>query len=69
MERSPRLAAAPDPLAVERDRIHDWRVEQLRRLGLPAASAARAADRVDWHAVAALVARGCPPALAVRIVE
>lgn len=69
MERSPRLAAAPDPLAAERDRIHDWRAEQLRRLGLPAAHAARAADRVDWHAVAALVARGCPPALAVRIVE
>jgi len=27
-----------------------------------------AAEHVDWHQVAALVRRGCPPRLALRIV-
>jgi hypothetical protein len=26
------------------------------------------ADRVDWHQIAALIRRGCPPRLALRIV-
>jgi hypothetical protein len=26
------------------------------------------ADRIDWHQIARLVRRGCPPALALRIV-
>ena len=29
---------------------------------------AAVADRVDWHQIAALIRRGCPPRLALRIV-
>jgi hypothetical protein len=49
--------------------VHEWRVEQLRRLGVPPAHAALFADRISWHAVADLVARGCPPTLALKIVH
>jgi hypothetical protein len=48
---------------------HDWRVEQLRRLGFPAGLAERFALLVDWHEIAELVARGCPPNLALEIVR
>jgi hypothetical protein len=44
-----------------------WRAEQLRRLGLSPILAAESAGLVDWHEIAALVARGCPPQLAVEI--
>jgi hypothetical protein len=50
--------------------VHEWRVAQLTRLGIPwwlAQSAA--ADHVDWHQVAELVHRGCPPQLALQIVR
>jgi hypothetical protein len=47
--------------------IRAWRAEQLWRLGLRRLQAEMFADLVDWHEVAALVARGCPPALAVEI--
>jgi hypothetical protein len=47
--------------------IHAWRVEQLRRLGFPRTLAEVFAGLVDWHEIAALVARGCPPALALEI--
>jgi hypothetical protein len=47
--------------------IHAWRVEQLRRLGLARTLAETFAGRVDWHEIAALVARGCPPRLALEI--
>ena len=67
--KSTGLETYADPSVDERRRVHDWRVEQLQRVGVPAAHAALFADRVDWHAVAALVARGCPPALALRIVD
>jgi hypothetical protein len=48
--------------------IHAWRTEQLRRLGLHALVAEAFADVVDWHALAELVGRGCPPELALEIV-
>ena len=48
--------------------VHDWRAGQLKRLGVPGAMAEAVADRLDWHQVAALVRRGCPPVLALRIV-
>ena len=48
--------------------IHDWRAWQLARLGIPAALAEAVADHVDWHQIAALIHRGCPPRLALRIV-
>jgi hypothetical protein len=47
--------------------VHDWRVARLTRLGIPW-PLAQAADHVDWHQVAQLVHRGCPPRLALRIV-
>jgi hypothetical protein len=56
--------------AIEHDGslVHDWRVSQLTRLGVPGALAEIYADRIDWHQIARLVRRGCPPALALRIV-
>ena len=48
--------------------IHDWRARQLARLGIPRALAEAVADHVDWHQIAALVCRGCPPRLALQIV-
>jgi hypothetical protein len=49
--------------------VHDWRVTQLTRLGIPRLLAEGAASRVDWHEIAGLVQRGCPPLLALRIVR
>jgi hypothetical protein len=49
-------------------RVHAWRSEQLRELGLPRGLAELFADVVDWHSIAALVERGCPPSLALEIV-
>lgn len=48
--------------------VHAWRVAQLTRLGIPAPLAEAYADRLDWHQIARLVQRGCPPRLALRIV-
>jgi hypothetical protein len=47
--------------------VHDWRVAQLQRLGVPEPLAEVYADRLDWHQVARLVLRGCPPRIALRI--
>jgi len=47
--------------------IHAWRAEQLRGLGVSRILAEMFAALVDWHEVAALVARGCPPELALEI--
>jgi hypothetical protein len=47
--------------------IHAWRAEQLQRLGLSRILAEVFASRVDWHEIAALVARGCSPELALEI--
>jgi hypothetical protein len=47
--------------------IHAWRAEQLRQLGLSRILAETFAGLVDWHEIAALVARGCPPDLALEI--
>ena len=49
--------------------VHDWRVAQLTRLGIPSPLAEAVAADVDWHQIAALVHRGCPPRLAVHIVR
>jgi len=49
--------------------VHEWRVTQLKRLGIPGPLADAAADHVDWHQVAKLVHRGCPPRLALCIVR
>jgi hypothetical protein len=57
--------------AIDRDDllVHEWRVRQLTRLGIPGLLAEGAASRVDWHEIARLVQRGCPPLLALRIVR
>jgi hypothetical protein len=49
--------------------VHAWRVSQLSRLGIPGSLAEAYADHLDWHQIARLVRRGCPPLLALRIVR
>ena len=49
--------------------VHNWRVERLTGLGVPPVLAEAYADRLDWHQVARLVQRGCPPEQALRIVH
>ena len=49
--------------------VHDWRVSQLKRLGIPGALAEIDADRIDWHQIARLMQHGRPPRLALRIVR
>jgi coenzyme F420-reducing hydrogenase gamma subunit len=53
----------------EAEKVVRWRREQLIAAGYDAKSAARLAKRleVDLHAAVDLVANGCPPATAVRI--
>jgi hypothetical protein len=63
------LPADPLDESEEELLIHDWRVEQLQRLGLDQAPAERFADLVDWHAIAELVECGCSPDLALEIVR
>ncbi len=48
--------------------VHNWRVSQLERLGVPGPLAHIYSDRIDWHQMARLVRYGCPPRLALRIV-
>jgi hypothetical protein len=59
-------AAASDD---EDELVRAWREEQLLRLGLLPVLAAMFADHVDWHDIASLVRRGCPPMLALEIVR
>jgi hypothetical protein len=47
--------------------VHEWRAEQLQRLGLSRLLAEGFAGRVDWHDFAGLVADGCSPELALDI--
>ena len=57
--------------AIDHDGVlmHNWRVSQLAGLGIPGSVAESYADRIDWHQIARLVQRGCPPHLALRIVR
>ena len=68
------LPAPPDPAttgqeAMDREErsVHDWRVSQLTRLGIPGPPTEVYADRIDWHQIARLVQPGCPPPLSLRI--
>ncbi|HEY2371417.1 MAG TPA: hypothetical protein VGH82_02620 [Gaiellaceae bacterium] len=56
-------------MAFEWIKTQAWRREQLARAGYSEQDAAALAEHnhVDLHAAVALVAGGCPPALAVRI--
>ena len=60
-------AADHETVDREEDAVHAWRVSQLIRLGIPGPLAERYAERLDWHQIARLVQRGCPPLLALRI--
>ena len=51
----------------EEIRVYAWRVEQLAKLGLSTVIADVVANCVDWHEVARLVQKGCPPELALEI--
>jgi hypothetical protein len=57
--------SGPDPVA----KVLGWRIEQLLAAGFDSDAAfVLALDRdVDLHEATKLVARGCPPATAVRI--
>jgi hypothetical protein len=66
----PALARPHDEAIDHDDRpVHEWRVTQLTRLGIPWSLAQAAAGHVDWHQLAELVRRGCPPRLALQIVR
>lgn len=49
--------------------VHDWRVARLAQFGIPQSLAEAYANHIDWHQIARLVQRGCPPRLALRIVH
>ena len=68
MESAP---ARPRYEVIEHDDllVHEWRVTQLTRLGIPWSLAQASAGHVDWHQVATLVRRGCPPRLALQILR
>src|SRR5215813_3513580 len=70
LKGGPMELPADGGLAIDPDQapVHRWRVSQLIRLGIPRPLAEVYAERVDWHQIAGLVQRGCPPRLALRIV-
>jgi hypothetical protein len=53
----------------ERERIEQWRAEELERAGYAPDDAAELAMRhdVDLHLAVELLAQGCPPETALRI--
>jgi hypothetical protein len=58
-----------EAISHEESPVHNWRVSQLKRLGLSGSLAESYADRIDWHQIALLVKHGCSPQLALRIVR
>ena len=56
-------------ISSEESSVHNWRVSQLKRMGLSGLLAEIYADQIDWHQIARLVQRGCPLRLALRIVR
>jgi hypothetical protein len=78
VDREDSMASPMEELFVEEEvdhrvdeerRVREWRTQQLRRLGVPRVLASVFADSVDWHDIAALVDRGCEPAVALEIVR
>jgi hypothetical protein len=68
-EFDPRFDLTADSRKDEDELVRAWREEQLTRLGLLPGLARVFANCVDWHDIASLVARGCPPMLALEIVR
>ena len=63
------MTAAEVQEQTEVERIERWRREALERGGYPPEAAAALARRhdVDLHAAVALLTRGCPPDIALKI--
>jgi hypothetical protein len=68
MERT-RVVVGREAIDVADQLVHEWRVSRLTGLGISTPLAELYADNVDWHQIARLVRRGCPPTLALRIVR
>jgi hypothetical protein len=64
-----RVVVGREAVDLENQLVHDWRVTRLTGLGIPRPMAEVNADNVDWHQIARLARRGCPPMLALRIVR
>ena len=60
---------AAEAQQTELERIDAWRAQALERAGYPPAAAAELAARhdIDIREATALLERGCPPEVAVRI--
>jgi hypothetical protein len=67
--RMKRVMTSREAAAGEELLVHDWRVVRLAQFGIPQSLAEVYADHIDWHQIARLVQRGCPPRLALRIVR
>jgi hypothetical protein len=63
------MPAAQEIVETEVERVERWRTAELMRVGFAGDDAVVLAARfdVDLHEAIALVERGCPPELAVRI--
>jgi len=63
------MPAAHEIVETELERVERWRAAELVRVGLAGDDAVALAARldVDLHEAIALVQRGCPPELVVRI--
>jgi hypothetical protein len=63
------MPAVHDLIETELERVERWRAEALERAGYAPAAAVELAARpdVDLHSAIALLERGCPPDVAVRI--
>jgi hypothetical protein len=62
-------ATTVEEVSDEELRVHEWRAERLRELGLPWILADHFADQIDWRALADLLGRGCPLSTALQIVR
>jgi len=62
------LTARHDAIDHYESPVCHWRVSQLRRFGISGPLAGIYADRIEWHQIARLVRRGCPPRLTLRII-
>ena len=66
---TPHPSPAHEAVDYEKLLVHNWQVSRLTGLGIPGSLAEVYADHLDWHQVAGLVQRGCPPRLALRIAQ
>ena len=68
-EPSPAPEVAPPPRPTEAEKVHDWQQEHFEALGCYNAHQIfqLLEQRVDYHALEKLLAAGCPPEVAFRI--